>query len=131
MIEITDEQRDAVNWLRQVVGGENDFAAERAITILDALPSGLTNPHPVLPTEDGWYADRLGQAWQLVGGQGWALAGESKVMTQDEARINGPFTRLVPERAQITRERIEAEILALRPKEAAQSIFDLVSGTDQ
>jgi hypothetical protein len=103
MTDLTDQQRDAVEWLKVFVhGGALPPSATYAQVLLEALPDALTNPQPAMPTEPGIYSDRLGQAWQLGLEQDWSLAGQEKTETAEGARLNGPFRRLAPERRQIT-----------------------------
>jgi hypothetical protein len=109
MTDATHEQRSAIDWLQTVaqVGRRTEITKELAAFICSLLPDDLTKTQPALPTEPGIYSDRLGQAWQLVEQEGWLLAGESNIMHHHEARINAPFTRLVPERPQVTAAQVD------------------------
>lgn len=113
---VTDEQRAAVEWLQTVSARGKLIVADSSLdayadTILALLSSELTNPQPELPTEPGWYTcdepgAYSGQPWELrADGTWWVSQGQ-----HHDAQRFAPFTRLVPERPQITREQIRATV---------------------
>jgi hypothetical protein len=103
MTDITDEQRAAAQWLRRIM----NIQLERHAGILfDLLPSELTNPQPALPTEPGLYVGPdgvRGHVWRV---EGRSLGAFSEAERDEATPADGPFTRLVPERPQITREQV-------------------------
>lgn len=115
MTDITDEQRAAWQRIEQDMGEVENPEVDRADWALIAplLPSNLTNPQPVMPTEPGIYASSDGMAWALIEDVGWTRAGSEGVLHVESARSAAPFTRLVPERPQITREQGEVAAHAL------------------
>lgn len=108
MTEITDEQRAAWGRLSARVGAAikpGVTVEQDAALIATLLPSELTNPQPVLPTEPGVYVDAHGNVvihkttrWRCDGA--YVQPGSLPL----------PLTRLVPERPQITREQVEAPL---------------------
>lgn len=143
---ITDEQRAAVEWLQRAAdpavwdGGRPYLTADRARVILAALPSELTNPQPALPTEPGLYESESqpGLAWTLIATGQWWRPYTDYEAPSDVVNAAAPFTRLVPERPQITREQVAealrvARIAAGDPRHSfADTVHAaLVNGADQ
>lgn len=113
MTDITDEQRAA--WQRlsnspDAPGKPGAKVEDDAAVLVPLLPPELTNPHPVLPTKPGWYQgfDKVAQSQVTIrlgenGNWGHGITG-SAILANPERFA--PFTRLVPDRPQITRERL-------------------------
>jgi len=102
MTEITDEQRAAVEWLRK-----QRIFTPHAKPLLAALPDALTNPQPALPTEPGAYHDARGTLMIIDLRGNWR--GTYGDIINPEL-CPAPFTRLVPERPQVTREQVSRAI---------------------
>jgi hypothetical protein len=129
MNEITDEQRDAWLWLQTNAPGNSEVIAP-------LLPSDLTNPQPVLPTEPGVYEDKDGDIWRK-----WDKQSEGMDRLVDGFTPSGnpnawryaPFTRLVPGRPQIAQYQVEGTLRAsgVSYESQARAILDLVNGTDR
>lgn len=130
MTDITDEQRAAWEEVK-------DQAYDVAELLAPLLPSDLTNPQPVLPTEPGHYQDEEGRHWlhQVVHGPG-----DERFIDQwldwngkNGAPPTGKLTRLVPERTEITREQVEGVIADQfrLPAWRMSALLALVNGADQ
>lgn len=111
MTEITNEQRAAVDWLLGVaLGGYSPAEVDHAAALLAALPSELTNPQPVLPTEPGAYHDARGTL-TIIDPRGKWHGTYGDIINPD--LCPGPFTRLVPERPQIDQAALYREAVSV------------------
>lgn len=137
---VTDEQRAAVDNLTEWADERGDSVLANDWRVVRALlPSELTNPQPVLPTEPGHYLDKDGDAWRVYPDGVWLALWSVDPEERQDASPEGyaPFTRLVPERPQITREQIAdhlaacSELPRLSNLDMADSILALVYGADQ
>jgi hypothetical protein len=131
MTEITDEQRAAWQRIEQGMGEVENPEVDRADWSLIAplLPSELTNPQPVLPTEPGTVLreDETGNVWCRKLTHWVSVDGGN-------AEPEAPFTRLVPERPQITREQVIAVFDSYGDNYDVETVNDLVelaNGTDR
>lgn len=124
MSEITDEQRAA--WLEI-----KTYYPKIWEQMAPLLPDALTNPQPALPSEHGRYVDKLNRLWTLDD-DGWRFQNRELHETERVQRY-GPFTRLVPERPQVTREQLNraclAEEVAAVNFRQARAILNFVNGT--
>jgi hypothetical protein len=100
MTDITDEQRSA--W--EEVLSARPMSAN---ALAPFLPSELVNPQPVLPNEPGAYRDAHGLITILDPRGRWHGTYGDLINPDICAQ---PFTRLVPERSQITRERVSRAV---------------------
>jgi hypothetical protein len=111
MTDITNEQRAA--WLRlsDAPGATDKPGAtvkSDAALVAPLLPSELTNPQPALPTEPDYYiSDELSTVCMLRHTGEWLRFGDGKPAHREFVLDSAPFTRLVPERPQITREQVQ------------------------
>jgi hypothetical protein len=113
MNEITDEHRAA--WQRLSNGP--GFVLKPGITVEDdaaliapLLPPDLLDPQPVLPTEPGWYASEQDPTIAVfldINTIWWYGADE---WDESDVVSHLPFTRLAPERPQITREQVSRAV---------------------
>jgi len=131
LAEATPDQRAA--WL-----GITLAFPESAKLLAPLLPSELTDPRPALPTEPGHYLDKDGDAWRVYPDGVWlALWSVDPEERQDTSPEDyGPFTRLVPERPQITREQVgpilrEWHAGLIADGEAADQLAALLNGADE
>lgn len=128
MTDITDEQRAAYAHLNQRLAPSGHHVADADwVAVRKLLPSELTNPQPVLPTEPGWYIGRGDSTWRCTDGVIRCL-----ISPERKAQDFAPFTRLVPERPQITGDLLRS---LYNDAPADQSAFDymaaeLTNGTD-
>jgi hypothetical protein len=103
---VTDEQRAA--WQR-VIGKpvlpipEGTTLESDLALLAPLLPSELTNPQPELPTEPGAYHDARGTL-TVIDPRGKWHGTYGDLINPDICP--GPFTRLVPERPQVTVEQV-------------------------
>lgn len=126
MTEITDEQRAAIEWLQRCADFNSKAPAHgHARVLLATLPDALTNPQPALPTEPGWYLDSEGDVWRLKVDQWWRIFDG-----EPYAAAFAPFTRLVPERPQVTGPQVRACVRGnLLFAEETQALVNLANGT--
>lgn len=128
--EITDEQRAAVEWLRRTM---NIQLEPHAGLLFDLLPSELTDPQVVLPTEPGWYVTTNKTVVTLDVDGEWTWSGGDVIGNPKPLM---PLLRLAVEREPITREQIGnvlAEYLSDEPADAnlVSDLYALVNGADQ
>lgn len=135
MTEITNEHRAAWKRIEKesalILGTKTLIDPYDLALLTTLLPSELTNPRPVLPTEPGTYID-AGGALVSLDADGWHHAGT----WIGPEMLTLPLTRLVPERPQITREQISR---ALDPHGVSiwsdrlqvDAVLALVNGTDR
>lgn len=127
----TADQIAAFQRLDKILGNaDQPFGDENWALVRKCFPDTLTNPQPALPTEPGAFLDRYNHAVQLDEEGRWWYGAENY-----DPSGAGPFTRLVPERPQVTREQIAdhlaacSELPRLSNMDMADSLLDLVYGT--
>jgi hypothetical protein len=138
MTDITDEQRAAVEWLRE----QADPATWKLLSptpamarcILGALPSDLTNPQPVPPTEPGAYHDATERLITIDPRGVWRNVYGNAI---NPNICPAPFTRLVPEYSLVEARNI-ADVLAANGlpgttplSSVVKQILILLTGTDR
>lgn len=124
MSEPTPEQHEAISALTAYAKRNSDtIIGARIGNLLSLLPDVLTNLQPVLPTEPGAYHDARGTL-TIIDPRGKWHGTYGDLINPD--LCPGPFTRLVPERPQVT----EAEAEAAYIKHGLRGIFKLLGVTD-
>lgn len=134
MNEITDEQREA--W-----AALTDYYPSAAQKVAPLLPSDLTDPQPVLPTEPGTtiyggtdQPRTLFRQFGLSAHRPWVDAWSQRYTDEEARELMGEWdvTPPVPTRTQITgEEAIEALGRRWLHPDLVNSIVALVNGTDR
>jgi hypothetical protein len=136
MNDVTDEQIGAVKLLThpRVYYSMTMEEQDALKVVLGMLPESVKNLQPVLPTEPGWYQgfDKVARSQVTIrladnGNWGYGISGSTLLANPERF---APFTRLVPERPQVTRDQIAALIMGHENvHDAISAILALVNGT--